>query len=49
MKKIFYWILNSLNRTMNRRFPRIYQEYLCWIFPVKEIYYELEVLKDVSE
>lgn len=26
-------------------FPRLYQEYLCWIFPVKEIYYELEVLK----
>lgn len=26
-------------------FPRIYQEYLCWIFPVKEIKYELEVIK----
>ena len=26
-------------------FPRIYQEYLAWIFPVKEIRYVLEVVK----
>ena len=26
-------------------FPRIYQEYLAWIFPVKEIRYILRVLK----
>jgi len=26
-------------------FPRIYQEYLCWIFPVRSIHFELEVMK----
>lgn len=26
-------------------FPRIYQEYLCWIFPVRAIHFELEVIK----
>ncbi len=33
------------NKTIFNLFPRIYQEYLCWIFPIKEIYYELEVIK----
>lgn len=33
------------NKIIFNLFPRIYQEYLCWIFPVKEIYYVLEVLK----
>lgn len=33
------------SKTPFNLFPRLYQEYLCWIFPVKEIYYELEVLK----
>ncbi len=26
-------------------FPRVYQEYLCWIFPIKNLYIELKVLK----
>jgi len=26
-------------------FPRIYQEFLCWIFPAKELYFELKVIK----
>jgi ubiquinone/menaquinone biosynthesis C-methylase UbiE len=26
-------------------FQRFYQEYLCWIFPVKELYIELKVIK----
>ncbi len=33
------------NKTPFNLFPRIYQEYLCWIFPTKEIFYLLEVLK----
>ncbi|HNV01502.1 MAG TPA: methyltransferase domain-containing protein [archaeon] len=27
------------------RFPRIYQELFCWIFPAKELYIELKVIK----
>jgi len=34
------------NKTIFNLFPRLYQEYLCWIFPVKEISYVLEVIKD---
>ena len=33
------------NKVLVNFFPRLYQEYLCWIIPVKEIYYELEVIK----
>ena len=33
------------NKTPFNLIPRLYQEYLCWIFPTREIYYELEVIK----
>ncbi len=33
------------NKTVFNLMPRLYQEYLCWIFPTKEIYYELGVIK----
>ena len=27
-------------------FTRVYQEFFCWIFPAKEVYIELEVIKE---
>ena len=33
------------DKTPFNLFPRIYQEYLAWIFPVKEFRYVLEVVK----
>jgi len=33
------------NKTPFNLFPRLYQEYLCWIFPTKEIRYKLMVVK----
>ena len=36
------------NKTPFNLCPRLYQEYLCWILPTKEIYYELEVIKNMN-
>jgi predicted SAM-dependent methyltransferase len=32
-------------KTIFNLFPRLYQEYLCWIFPVQGMYIELRVVK----
>ncbi len=34
------WLIN--------KFSRVYERFFCWIFPVGEIYYELEIVKKKS-
>lgn len=34
------WLINKFNR--------IYERFFCWMIPVREIYYELEIIKKRS-
>jgi len=45
LKKKLIWRKQLAFFSFFNLFPRVYQEIFCWIFPAKELYAELEVLK----
>ncbi|MBE9029532.1 class I SAM-dependent methyltransferase [filamentous cyanobacterium LEGE 11480] len=41
----FTGIISYLTKQIFNRLPMTYERYLCWIFPAKTVYYELQVIK----